>query len=161
MEVLVGVHLFINTDALQILRQFRYCFFFSTYCKLPFSTRKTLQLRRSFFFTKVEVITNGVQRDHSLETVGVINNPFASFTKSTKTRSSSFLTAPLLSTQYRNENKATEPTRGSQLGTAAFFILVLNGGVGVGRAQFKRSTYFTKSAPQKKVTFSYGLMRHK
>ena len=94
MEVLVGVHLFINTDVLHILRQF----FLFYILRIALFSQEDALAHKIFFFTKVEVITNGVQRDHSLETVGVINNPFASFTKSTKTRSSSFLTAPLLST---------------------------------------------------------------
>ena len=73
-------------------------FFLFNILRIALFSQEDALAHKIFFFTKVEVITNGVQRDHSLETVGVINNPFASFTKSTKTRSSSFLTAPLLST---------------------------------------------------------------
>ena len=84
MEVLVGVHLFINTDALHILQQFRDFFSpFQHIANCPFQPGRRCSSEDLFFFTKVEVITNGVQRDHSLETVAVINNPFASFTKST------------------------------------------------------------------------------
>ena len=93
MKVLVGVHLFINTDILHILLQFRDFFPFQHIADCPFQPGRRCS-SEDFFFTKVEVITIGVQRDHSLETVGVINNPFASFTKSTKTRSSSFFNCP-------------------------------------------------------------------
>ena len=64
------------------------CFPFQHIANCPFQKGRRCSSEDLFFFTKVEVITNGVQRDHSIETVGVINNPFASFTKSTKTKSS-------------------------------------------------------------------------
>ena len=87
MKVLVGVHLFINTDILHILLQFRDFFPFQHIADCPFQPGRRSSAE-DLFFTKLEVITNWVRRDRSLETVGLINNPCASFAKSTKTRSS-------------------------------------------------------------------------
>ena len=53
MEVLVGVHLFINTDVLHILRQF---FLFYILRIALFSQEDALA--QKIFFIKLEVITN-------------------------------------------------------------------------------------------------------
>ena len=50
MEVLVGVHLFINTDALHVLRQFRDFFPFQHIADCPFQPGRRCSSEDLFFY---------------------------------------------------------------------------------------------------------------